>query len=555
MTRTTLALFPHVGALLLALASCAGQAELEDGEVGVTREEVVQTLEAWRARLEPLLPSAERQRLETQALAHPLEAPAGTAPIAVSVTEQAPASIRSEVARRDWAYAAAGAGHTLVGAVGQGQSAQLELGLWCYLRAALLRPDEAEHLSNVAFHLNARGEHRDAKLLLLRARVLAPESAAITSNLAFTTHKLGEHEAAIAHGLDAVALRPERPTLDRLRAYLVAGGYQAEAETLSPTESLLPTLPPFELPPSLSPAGEAVRARIAGLAAEMETRAQAVADRYLGSLDALVADFVAKAVALQNEHLFECPFRILAEGGKEIGYRQCMQCYVPGEQKAFTLTRSLWSSTLPIITSLEREWWTLLAQLSASGRDTLRKAKLQDEERRVLARELQRTLFLEQVPKITRPRKQVQAAVAELDTLHAEAQNAGCGKPEAGELKQVEEESISCQFMPFMCHPWSLYFGVGSFQWNPDGTMQLSLGAVASLKLEYNLESGHAGIGFGLGHNLGPLNGELSLMFTSKEGVKVGAEAKLATPPYGVLPAADPPKLWVGKLALYEHHP
>jgi hypothetical protein len=121
-----------LGSILLALHGCSDPASV-DAELGVSREEVVQTLEAWRARLEPLVAPAERQRLDALALAQPLDAPAGTAPVSVSVTEQEPASIRAEVARRDWAWAAAGAGHTLVGAVGQGQAAQLQLGLWCYL--------------------------------------------------------------------------------------------------------------------------------------------------------------------------------------------------------------------------------------------------------------------------------------------------------------------------------------------------------------------------------------------------------------------------------------
>jgi hypothetical protein len=176
-----------------------------------------------------MLPVDERDDVEAQAAGHPVESSEMVEPVVVQ-SDGTPPHLTVIVNRRDWVYAVRGITFTHVGMFALGQAAMLDLGFWCFLEAALLRPDEPEHLSNVAFHLNERGESADARTLLLRALSLDEKNTVVLDNLAYASAVLGDHESAIKYSL--VALGQDQGVsflLERLRYYGEAGGYDLVA--------------------------------------------------------------------------------------------------------------------------------------------------------------------------------------------------------------------------------------------------------------------------------------------------------------------------------------
>jgi hypothetical protein len=141
-----------------------------------------------------------RQAVEEYVAKLPLDAPGEEA---VVVTGEG-TSFSYEPRRRDWGYAVHGMAFTMAGNDSAQGGDWLKLAFWCYLEAAALDPEEVEHLSNVGFHLNLRGEFADAKNVLLYARSFDENNVSVADNLAYAHEHLDEWGCAIRELRDSV---------------------------------------------------------------------------------------------------------------------------------------------------------------------------------------------------------------------------------------------------------------------------------------------------------------------------------------------------------------
>ncbi len=167
-------------------------------------EEIAALLNALRNEIVKTIPSATLQAVEAYVSAYPPQAVDQSAPIAVKASEGEVPELTVVVGRRDWAYASAGVEYTFLGIFGEGQASLLDTALWCFLEAALLRPDESEHLINIAFHLNERGQYVQAQRVLEFAQLLDPTSPGLNNNLAYALSKQGKALQAISKARTAL---------------------------------------------------------------------------------------------------------------------------------------------------------------------------------------------------------------------------------------------------------------------------------------------------------------------------------------------------------------
>ena len=137
----------------------------------------------------------------------------------------------------------------------------LDVGFWCFLEAALLHPEEPEHLSNVAFYLNERGKSTDARKLLLRALSFDNKNTIVLNNLAYASAALGDYACAVTHSLAAMGQQQGVLLIaERLRYYAKEGGYDLVAkmaEAILGDWQQMPTLEDVR-PKNLSDNGRAV---------------------------------------------------------------------------------------------------------------------------------------------------------------------------------------------------------------------------------------------------------------------------------------------------------
>lgn len=222
-----------------------------------TADDARSVLERWRSQLLPTLPAAERQRIEQEVAAYPATAPAGTAPLQMVGTDVAGGKeVQAAVGQRDWAYAGLGIEYALRGGFEASSAGLVDVSLWCFIEAALLNLTESEHLSNVAFHLNDRGQYADARTLLEYARTLAPTNIAVRNNLAFARAAQGDPAAAVEHQVAAVARAPGARFLwERLARYQELAGWAGQAalsRAIAQRLATLPALPEPTVPTSLA---------------------------------------------------------------------------------------------------------------------------------------------------------------------------------------------------------------------------------------------------------------------------------------------------------------
>ena len=136
------------------------------------------------------------------------------------------------VRSRDWALARVGLAYTLAGAMGEGKAALFDLGYWCFLEAALIAPDEPQHLVNVAFHLNERERFEAALVVLARALELDPDLPGALSNQAYAQAGNGDYDAAIRSLLNELAdgIAPVYAR-ERLARYFDLAGFPEAAQS------------------------------------------------------------------------------------------------------------------------------------------------------------------------------------------------------------------------------------------------------------------------------------------------------------------------------------
>ena len=187
----------------------------------VSNARVLHILSEWEDRVEGIVPQEGREKIAAGAAAIPLEGEEGLPSLIYEETETPEGlEIEARPTRRDWYYALTGVLLTHAGLVEGGERGGLLLdtALWCLIQAAKLNP-EAEHYSNIGFHLNLRGEVEQARDVLVYARELAPNQPDTDNNLAFSYSAMGKPDEALALQQSAARLDPRS---DHIRTRLHA---------------------------------------------------------------------------------------------------------------------------------------------------------------------------------------------------------------------------------------------------------------------------------------------------------------------------------------------
>jgi tetratricopeptide (TPR) repeat protein len=161
----------------------------------------------WEKKLDKYIPLDIRNEIEKYTSAYPIEGEARPHPIVFILTDKGGKfSIEPRPARKDWAYALLGGIFTQAGLSFQKYARFLDLGLWCFIKAAQTRRDEAEHLSNIGFFSNLLRTYDNARDILARARELNPNHPDVRGNLAFSLRRLGHDKAADSELEAAISL-------------------------------------------------------------------------------------------------------------------------------------------------------------------------------------------------------------------------------------------------------------------------------------------------------------------------------------------------------------
>ncbi len=196
----------------------------------VTKADVRKILSKEERRLENLLPKEARDKVDEGARDYPLDADAELPPLIYEETEtDSGLELSGRPTRRDWYYALTGVLLTQAGFLEEGSKRDqiLDAALWSLIQAAQLKP-EAEHYSNIGFHLNLRGDVEKARDVLAYARSLDPSLADAHNNLAFSYSALGKPEEALTLQRNAARLAPDdnhiRSRLDSMTGESTKGG-------------------------------------------------------------------------------------------------------------------------------------------------------------------------------------------------------------------------------------------------------------------------------------------------------------------------------------------
>jgi len=167
-------------------------------------------LAEWEGRLEASVPAEGREKIDAGAESFSEEGEEGL-PALVYEENETPEGIEIETrpTRRDWYYALTGVLLTHAGLTEGGERGRqiLDAALWSLIQAAELN-SEAEHYSNIGFHLNLRGEVEQARDILVFARTLTPNQADTDNNLAFSYAAMGKKDEALALQQSAARLDP-----------------------------------------------------------------------------------------------------------------------------------------------------------------------------------------------------------------------------------------------------------------------------------------------------------------------------------------------------------
>ncbi|MFB6317280.1 tetratricopeptide repeat protein [Saccharicrinis sp. FJH54] len=194
-----------------------------DSDNGIVPPTPNEILSKYSESLELELSGSDIETIQTYTNQYPLSATGGNPDIVVNLDKSMGTDLMPAIHQRDWAYAYLGLQYTLVGGLVSGKEDYLDKGLWCFIQAALLNPDEAEHLTNIAFHLNMKDEYQDAKVLLIKAKSLIPDDSVIvmlSNNLAYSYAYLNDYSGAIFEINSALSVWPSNDfLLDKYKLY------------------------------------------------------------------------------------------------------------------------------------------------------------------------------------------------------------------------------------------------------------------------------------------------------------------------------------------------
>lgn len=438
--------------------------------------------------------------------------------------------------RRDWAYAVNGLPFTLAASEPTGGRAWLDLGMWCFLEAALLVPDEPEHLVNVAFHLNVRGEFDDARQLLFYALELDPQHLAAAENLAYTYEQQQSWACAIAILQDEVLPRglPDGDVVGRLvSAYRALGA----VEPANDFESLLGDVPSDGFAQALTPSGdprffevfeELNRVYVAG---GYSDRIAAIELSFIGlgeparcgsgpapgngATDAIFAAWNACRDAVLEASLSENEQR-----------RQLCECDLALESRfvSHDSGATVANSSLALRKNVERQ--EVVRQYRADLLNRINAADLQDSDRAFL------TDFFERSTR----------------ALSLGFHNGALREVSGGELcvqeqrREFSTQAAICSLLPatapqqVLFAPFTLNLGIAKVSVSSNLTLKVTIGQGIQVFAEFNPITDRVALGGGLGVSFGSLfNGKLFstqayFKVRPSEGLELGVKLDVATP-------------------------
>ena len=164
---------------------------------GAMPERTYTILAQWKKKLEAFIPVDIRKQVDKYAEKYPVKGDASPFPVMFVLRgSEGIQNLVPRVSRRDWAYALLGGIFSQIGVSSKEKARFLDLALWCFIRAAESRKDEAEHLSNIGFIFNLMRRYKEARDILMKARTLNPHHPDIRGNLSFSLRRLGQDREA-----------------------------------------------------------------------------------------------------------------------------------------------------------------------------------------------------------------------------------------------------------------------------------------------------------------------------------------------------------------------
>jgi tetratricopeptide (TPR) repeat protein len=378
--------------------------EPEPEPTPVSAQSTVKTLvQEYLSETGPQILKTEKENIEVIIKDYPIEPQPASEAITVRATEGEEIEYTLDIKTQDWAYASVGIENTFLGGFVDGQEDKLNLGLYSFLQAAALNIDEPEHLSNVAFHLNNKGDYENAKILLQYALTLDENYFPALSNLAYAYTGLGDYTEAILVQLKVVSLRPEKWCLLRLADYYdKAGMFDASGAIKTAFEASeevsIPPTPPIL---TLSSNGESVMAEIEKLVLSLDAKNQAILDSLDPRLDDIFDKFGNDFLDIWDRALGGCAMPLLLS---DEDADACATCIIPAYIESTNLVSSIYAETLPLIQSYESKAFQELEKHTRQAVETVEDADLDESEREALLKEIQRRYTIKYTRIIMDPR-------------------------------------------------------------------------------------------------------------------------------------------------------
>ncbi len=485
--------------------------DVQDGENStVTQAEVLSILKTWRDQTYPALPAEEIQNVDQYVSGFPLETTEGTDPIIVEATDEEEPQLNPVVNRRDWAYAVQGNSYTLMGGFDEEHALFLDVGFWCYIEAALLQPDEPEHLSNVAFHLNDRGEYDDAKKLLIYALSLDDSFVPALNNLANASAAQGDYDNAVFAQLKASALRPgETFFLERLAEYYKGAGMDDASEAL--LHVLEDATDPYVLP---EPAMD-------GLSTEGTETLLKLSDLTLLMFDELYSEGIPPAIPMSLEYILDPDIiqqltgikegeKFCADGVRDqnpylpaydVDWLICKECEIPASVNRYHLAAEVAAEIVDENMAYETRAGLVYADYLSQGYDIINNAGLNELDRLILSNYWNYLIqdgMIGVVQAIEDVRLSAEAFVSgySYDITQNWCIQSGVPVPDLID--------IDCILVPFG-GKFTLWFVVGSLSFDCQKSyveISLSVGVGFSGKVGWNFKTKTPTLGIGYGVNL-----------------------------------------------------
>ena len=558
----------YCAGLLFLLNSVPGDARAAAKACGQPKSEaeIRALLQKWRDQIRPGLPAQEVKLVEQAASPLPLDLPAGQLSATFEDFEtKTEMKIGLKAQRRDMAYALAGFGYTFLGGNFVGQEKMKDVGLWCFLEAALLKmiPD---HLVNVGFHLNERGAYDDALSVLCYAAALSPNSPAVHNNLAYNLAAKGNFKEAVNEAAQTASLEPAKDSYrQRLEYYGQNAGVNVDnlgaGSTLPSGGQGLYSQAYLDLVTLIHKEFQAYSLNYLNL------QTQALFQKYFSGQPGSSRAAFDERLAVSRQQYDACIKGCQPQPGIiPAGLARCQcQCSLVHYRSDHGANAQYYQECAQAC-----QTWSEAA-LKAADRFSLEMGEKIEARRKALrpgefesAGEYLDRLYFQAVdmidgfiivhltegayPELVDRWNTVQSQARECSArmTEGELQTPGdfFGKRPPQLRRRVRESD----------KPWNIWFFFGELRLYPDDTARLSLGrkGIASLKFKYNFRTHDFGAGVGLGLNVGKLMGpaagstfnqlfkfEFYAMSDTQKGLHYGLETGVRTKKYGKISMGD----------------